>query len=63
MASPNRESAWIIPDRKAEGVNRTRIILLGSPANGPQDNIRFVESISEVVSMKAMGKLIESVGF
>jgi nicotinamidase-related amidase len=48
--------------RGAEDLDLTPIILLGSLASGSPENIKFVETISEIVSMGALEKLIESVG-
>jgi nicotinamidase-related amidase len=48
--------------RAAEDLEFTPIILLGSLVSDFPENIRFVERISEVVSLGALEKLIESAG-
>ena len=44
--------------RGAEGVDLTPIILRGSLASGSQENIRFVESINDVISYGALKKVL-----
>ena len=45
--------------RGAEDLNLTPIILRGALASDAPENIRFVESISEIISLGALKKLLE----
>ena len=45
--------------RGAEDLDLTPIILLGSLASGIPENIKFVESISDVISYGALKKVLE----
>lgn len=44
--------------RGAEDVDLTAIILRGSLAGGVPENIRFVESVNEIISYEALRKLL-----